>query len=203
MQQVARLRALIMKIYLYLPPKLYKDRFVTLLKLANSQFSHRRAALSNELQNLLDECDDELSDISPQSVNIFDDMIYQPTNDEAGLIFHHFFFVCVFFRFIFFVGSFVFGLVSFFFLSYFFWFGLVWFWVGFWCLFSKVSLGEICRDFAKKRKLNTSQKFFFFALFCCVFFDCFYNKPAYVCMYVFETNTHSCLCCNSQQIKQH
>ena len=57
--QLSRLRAIMMNIFSFLPPTIY-ERHVTLLKLANANFSHRKAVTSNELEHLLDYEDDIL-----------------------------------------------------------------------------------------------------------------------------------------------
>ena len=93
--QLSRLRALMMNIFAFLPPSIY-ERHVTLLKLANANFSHRKAVTSNELEHLLDYEDDILCETeeiegntlvsrSCSELNIFIEYISNPTIDELGL----------------------------------------------------------------------------------------------------------------------
>ena len=93
--QLSRLRALMMNIFAFLPPNIY-ERHVTLLKLANANFSHRKAVTSNELEHLLDYEDDILCETeeiegntlvsrSCSELNIFIEYISNPTIDELGL----------------------------------------------------------------------------------------------------------------------
>merc|ERR1712129_297561 len=89
--QLSRLRALMMNIFAFLPPTMY-ERHVTLLKLANANFSHRKAVTSNELEHLLDYEDDCLSvddhvlvSKSCSSLHIFIEYMSNASIDELGL----------------------------------------------------------------------------------------------------------------------
>ena len=81
-----------MSVYSLLPPKMF-DKHVTLLKMANSTFSHPKAVRSHELEYLLDEEDDPLSGMEYNltimkpnvELNIFEECIYKATSDELGL----------------------------------------------------------------------------------------------------------------------
>jgi len=80
-RQIRRTRAILLDCYAYLPPESFRDKFIPLLKLSNTQFSRAKTAKSSQMDSLLDSEDDILTtkDVNPDMINCEKVLEYSPS----------------------------------------------------------------------------------------------------------------------------